>query len=175
MPEIIKAYRQHVPALRFVGLCYGDADRVDGGFGAQWQEWFAKGRFDTIEKECGALREVYEDGDAYIGLMRWKEGEPFEYWIGAFFGAGAPVPEGYGSVDFPAADLGVCWVYGKEGEVYCVEEACAARLEQEGMRVLKEGIGGAWWFFERYTCPRFTTPDEKGNIILDVCHFVEPG
>jgi hypothetical protein len=23
------------------------------------------------------------------------------------------------------------------------------------------------WCFERYNCPRFTTPDEKGNVILD--------
>ena len=23
------------------------------------------------------------------------------------------------------------------------------------------------WCFERYNCPRFTTPDEEGNVILD--------
>ena len=23
------------------------------------------------------------------------------------------------------------------------------------------------WCFERYNCPRYTTPDENGNVILD--------
>ena len=171
MPEIVKTYRQHIPPLRFVGLRYGDGDRVDGGFGAQWGEWFANGRFEVLEKTCGSLKNVYEDGDAYIGLMRWKDGEPFEYWVGIFFPENAPVPEGYASVDFPASDLGVCWLRGKEGEVYCQEEACANRLQQEGMTVVPDERG-AFWFFERYGCPRFTTPDAEGNIILDICHFV---
>ncbi len=34
-------------------------------------------------------------------------------------------------------------------------------------------MDGAFWFFERYQCPRFTTPDEKGNVILDMCYFVK--
>ena len=32
---------------------------------------------------------------------------------------------------------------------------------------------GATWFFERYAAPRFTKPDKKGKIILDICHFAE--
>ena len=32
---------------------------------------------------------------------------------------------------------------------------------------------GAFWFFERYQCPRFTTPDEFGNVILDTCYFIK--
>jgi len=35
------------------------------------------------------------------------------------------------------------------------------------------GEEGAFWFFERYACPRFTEPDGEGNNILDICHFVE--
>ena len=32
---------------------------------------------------------------------------------------------------------------------------------------------GGVWSFENCTCPRYTTPDEKGNIILDYCYFVK--
>ncbi len=78
--EIIKVYKQDVPALRFIGKKYGDKDRVDGMFGKYWCEWHEKGWFDLIEKQADKeLNSIYEDGDAYIGLMRWKEGEPFEY------------------------------------------------------------------------------------------------
>ncbi|MDF2880797.1 MAG: AraC family transcriptional regulator [Clostridiaceae bacterium] len=27
-------------------------------------------------------------------------------------------------------------------------------------------------FFERYNCQRFTTPDEKGKVILDYCIYL---
>lgn len=171
MTEIIKTYRQSVPALRFVGIKYGDADRVNGGFGAKWGEWFEKKRFDELEKSRGGAP-GFEDSGAYIGLMRWMEGEPFEYWIGIFFPEGAAVPAGYIFVDFPASDLGVAWIKGKENDVYMKEELCGQSCEKAGMRIIPDE-NGAYWFFERYTCPRFTSPDENGEIILDICHFVE--
>ena len=31
------------------------------------------------------------------------------------------------------------------------------------------------WYFERYNCPRYTSPDKKGNVILDYCACVTPG
>jgi len=32
---------------------------------------------------------------------------------------------------------------------------------------------GSLWCIERYCCPRYTTPDEKGKIIMDCCYFVK--
>ena len=171
MADIVKVYRQEVPALRFIGKKYGDSDRVNGGFGVQWGQWFQNGWFDALEKALGSGKAVYEDGDAYLGMMRYKEGEPFEYWIGMFFPEGAAVPEGFGSVDFPASTLGVCWLKGPEGELYGQEHRCAAALEEKGWQIPPEK-DGSWWFFERYGCPRFTTPDENGRVILDICHYV---
>lgn len=171
MAEVVKTYRQSVPAMRFMGKRYGDADRTDGGFGKQWGQWFSSGWFEVLEKGCVA-KAAYEDGDAYIGLMRWKEGEPFQYWIGMFCPEHAAVPEGYGFVDFEQADLGVAWLYGKDGEVYGQEAKCGASCQNEGYKIIPDGQG-AYWFFERYGCPRFTTPDDKGNIILDICHYIE--
>lgn len=171
MTEVIKVYRQAVPAQRFIGKKYSDQDRVNGGFGKQWGDWFANGWFAELEKTCAA-KPGYDDGDAYIGLMRSKEGEPFEYWIGIFCPAETEVPTGYSFVDFNKADLGVAWLYGKENEVFGQEHKCAERCEQEGLKIVPDEQG-AYWFFERYACPRFTTPDEHGNIILDICHYLE--
>ena len=171
MAEVIKTYRQSVPAMRFIGKKYGDGDRVNGGFGTQWGEWFANGWFDGLEKGCDPAAS-YDDGGAYVGLMRWKEGEPFEYWIGMFCPASAAAPEGYSSVDFGPADLGVAWLYGKDGEVYGQECKCAESCEKEGYQIIADDRG-AYWVFERYACPRFTTPDDKGNIILDICHYIQ--
>lgn len=173
MADLIKSYRQEVPALRFIGKKYGDADRVGGGFGKQWGEFFENQWFDQLEGlSPDDPKGIYEDGDAYIGLMRWKDNEPFEYWVGMFLPAQTKVPEGFGCVDFGAASLGVCWLYGPENELYMQEELCAKRLESDGYKIVA-GEDGAFWFFERYGCPRFTTPDEKGNVILDICHYVK--
>lgn len=170
MVAFAKVYRQEVPAQRFIGRKYGDSDRVNGSFGAKWGEFFDQGLMAPLEAVVPA--DAYEDADAFIGLMRWKDGEPFEYWIGMFTPAGTEVPEGYAYVDFGPSALGVVWVQGPEGEVYMQEEKCAAQVEQAGYKVVPDSQG-AWWFFERYGCPRFTTPNEKGEVILDICHYVE--
>lgn len=134
-------------------------------------EWFKNGWFELLEDTCGP-RVEYEDGEAQIGLMRWKEGDPFEYWIGYFFPEMTEVPEGFSYVDFNASDLGVAWVYGKENEVYGLEHLCAERCLDKGFNIITDEEG-ALWFFERYVCPRFTSADEQGKVILDICHFVE--
>lgn len=170
MAKIIRTYRQKVPAMRFIGRKYLDADRVDGTFAAHWGEWFKQGWFEKLQSTFDP-KALYEDGDATVGLMRWKEEEPFEYWIGVFCPEGTPVPEGFLSVDFPPATLGVAWVYGKEPEIYGQEYECAETLKKQGMEIISDEAG-AYWFFERYTCPRFTTPDEDGNVILDICQYV---
>jgi len=35
-------------------------------------------------------------------------------WIGMFFSESTPVPDGYMSVDIPASDVGICWIYGRQ-------------------------------------------------------------
>ena len=102
MAEITKVYKQSVGAMRFIGKKYGDNDRVDGNFGAKWGEWFENSWFDTIEKQiAGSLKDVYEDGDAYIGLLRNKSGEPYQYWIGMFTPENTEDTGGYEVIDFP--------------------------------------------------------------------------
>jgi len=177
-PKVIKTYRQSVPATRFIGIKYGDEDRIDGhgGFGKQWGDWHDNGRFEFLEKNCPLA--VFEDAGAYIGLMRWKgekdseDYEPFQYWIGMFFPEGTEVPEGYDYVDFPASDLGVGWLYGKGSYIFAKEHLAFDACGKQGIRMIPDAQD-ATWFFERYVCPRFTTPDKKKKIILDICYFAE--
>lgn len=169
--EIVKSYVQKMPAFRFIGKCYGDEDRVDGGFGAQWGECFGTDFFGSIERAVTG-ESIGEDSDAFIGLMRCKEGEPFVYAIGMFVPADTQAPEGMTAIDFPASTFGICWLHGFESELYCHEPDAAARLGEEGHMIVNDEKG-ACWFFERYACPRFTTPDAEGKVILDIGFFIE--
>jgi len=170
MADIIKAYRQSVGAMRFIGKKYLNGDRVNGFFGHKWDEWHMNGWFGAIEKQIGgSLKSVYEDGDAYIGLMREEHGnfDGFEYWIGIFTPENTAVPDGFEFIDFPKSELGVCWVYGNETEVFGLEGMCADRLTSDGYKIVTN------WCFERYVCPRFTTPDENGKVVIDICFYID--
>lgn len=83
----------------------------------------------------------------------------------------AEADTGLGCIDFPPQDIGVCRIYGKENEVHGLIPKCAEKLTAAGM-IIKSDKYGYIGHFERDQCPRFTTPDEKGNVILDYCHFV---
>ncbi len=161
--QIVNCYREKMPPSRFIGRKYGDQDRdTHGGFGNKWGEWFADGLFAPLER----LAIDTPEGGSYIGLMRCVP--QFQYWIGVFCPAGTPVPEGYHGIDFPAMDLSVSWVKGKQenGEVYGakVHDASVAAGRAIGLEQVKEP-----WYFERYCEPRFCHPDAAGDIILDYC------
>lgn len=163
MIEIKKVFKSSRPALRFIGKCYGDGDRDQyGSFGAKWGEWFATERFAPLEALCAFPNE--ENG--YVGLMRCPEGGAFEYWIGVFAPEDTAVPPGYQYTDIPAGDVGTCWIYGREdnGELFGMDahNLCVSKIAEQGREPADHS-----WFFELYNCPRYTTPDEQGKVILD--------
>lgn len=66
MAEIIKTFKESVPAMRFIGKKYPD-------FGGWWGDWFANGLFDEIEKAMGGadtILKIWENGAGYVGLER---------------------------------------------------------------------------------------------------------
>lgn len=159
--KIVQAKKESCPAARFIGKRYTDADRVNGSFGAKWGDWWANNWFAPLDQMTGL---AINDG-SYIGAMHIVDGG-VEYWIGMFFAEGTEAPEGYEYVDIQPLDYGVCWLYGSEqsGELYGLDahNLCLEELKRQGW-VRREDD----WCFERYNCPRFTTPDEQGNVILD--------
>ncbi len=150
---ILEVKRESCPAARLIGKRYASSP--------DWNEWKEKNWFETLEAgQCLPF-----NGDAYIGAVHIVEGMP-EYWIGMLFPENAEVPEGFAFIDIEPMEYAVFYLCDKEksSDFYtmdthnrCLEE-CKAR---NWMR--KEDD----WCLERYNCPRFTTPDEKGNVIFD--------
>lgn len=167
--EIVKVYKESLPCVKLVGKRYTNKDRDESGtFARYWQECFQEDWL-KILKRCENIPEVSDD---LVGAMRMAgiDGE-FEYWIGSLLATNAEAPDGFESVEIAAGDLGVCWIYGsdKTGELYSMEasDLSMAALAEKGWKFSEKG-----WFFERYNHPRFTTPDEKGNVILDICAYL---
>ena len=54
------------------------------------------------------------------------------------------------------------FVRGALSQMDIVHNLCLEKLKSLGFKRKEDD-----WCFERYNCPRFTTPDEEGNVILD--------
>ena len=175
--EIIQAYREHVPALRFIGKRYTNGDRGgDGGFGAQWDQWHEANGFTALRRAVGAP--VFDSSQPGLMTMRGDMGD-FAYWIGLFFPAGTAVPEGYGFVDLPESDLGTAWVRGslESGELFGdAHGKVCKKLAERGLGEFRSDIAGpgsdTYCFAERYQCPRFTEKDAEGRVILDYINYI---
>ena len=165
--ELIKSYLEDCPACRLIGKRYTPKDSVNGSYGAKWGEWWQNDWFAPLEK----LPHMPIVGDSTMAAMRVVGGE-LEYWIGFFCQPDTPVPEGYEAVDIGPRRYAVIWEKGDErsGELYGLEahNICMAELMRNGW-VRREDD----WCFERYNCPRFTTPDADGRVILDYGISVE--
>lgn len=175
--EITNVYREHFPPLRLIGTRYTNDDRVNGGFGKQWDQWMNSAKFDAM-KQAVQVPPFSEDT---LGLMTMHgDMTDFTYWIGLFFPAGTPVPEGYDCLDLPESDIGVGWVCGNEesGEIYYgdTHSAVCAKLDQQGMGKFRNDVLGAgsdtYCFFERYNPSRFAVRDENGNVTLDYGNYI---
>ncbi len=151
--KILEVKRESFPAARLIGKRYEH--------GPNWGEWWQNDWFSVLEQK----ERLSMNGDAYIGAVHIVDGMP-EYWIGMFFPVDTEVPEGFDFVDMEALEYAVCYLYDKEGsgDFYSMEthEMCLEELKSLGLKRKEDD-----WCFERYNCPRFTTPDEAGNVILD--------
>ncbi len=154
MVTIKEMKRERASGVKLVGRKYKD--------GSHWGEWWSMGLFDILEK-LPNISSLNDNG--YIGLMRnGKDG--FEYWIGMFFESDTDAHEGFEELFIENADFEVFYLYGSEqnGELFgeTPHGLCLEKLSKKGLSEKKGGIR-----FERYNCPRYTAPDENGNVILD--------
>lgn len=158
--RIVEIKTEDCPATRFIGKKY------ECGYG-NWSEWWENGWFATLEE----MDILPMNDNGYIGAMHVVNGA-VEYWIGMFFPVSTEVPEGFDYVDMPALQYAVCYLYGDEsnGELYGLDRhnMCLEELKARGMKRREDD-----WCFERYNCPRFTTPDENGKVILDYAISIE--
>lgn len=151
--KILEIQQESCPATRFIGKKYANSPN--------WGEWWEHNWFATLE----AIPSIPFNGDAYIGAVHIVNGMP-EYWIGMFFPANTQVPDGFDYIDIEPMNYAVCYLYGKEysDAFYKMEthNMCLDALKAHNLKRKEDD-----WCFERYNCPRFTTPDEHGNVILD--------
>jgi hypothetical protein len=175
--KIVKVYKEHFPALRFVGKRYTDADRgEDGSFSARWVAFEGNDWFDLLEKS-GPSRDVEA---SRLGLMTISAADHsgFSYWIGMLFPAGAEVPSGFAHLDLPESAIGMAHIYGSDesGEIYGDKPHAAAysKLREAGMGELNKSAGGTdtLVFFEQYT-DRMERPDGNGKVILNYGFYIE--
>lgn len=167
MAEIINVFKELMPDVKLIGKRYSNEDRDSfGSFSSKWGEWFQNGYFEKL-KQCEGIEKISDD---YVGAMRCVDGR-FEYWIGIFMSPNDEAPEDFEAINIDSSQLGVCYVYGNEnnGDIYGMEvhNACMEKFKEQNWIVSENN-----WFVERYNCPRFTTPDEKGNVILDYCAYL---
>lgn len=155
--RIIDVKLETCPKCRFIGKKYICSNQ---GFG-NWGEWWANNWFAILEKIPGLA--INDNG--YIGAMHIVNGV-VEYWVGMFFAENTETPEGFDYVDIDELTYAVLYLYGNEenGELfgYDAHNACLEELNKRGLKRKEDD-----WCFERYNCPRYTTKDEQGNVILD--------
>ena len=151
--KLLEIKKESCPAARLIGRKYTGAPN--------WGEWFQNDWFSALEVNP----RISLNGDAYIGAVHIVNGMP-ERWIGMFFPVDTQVPEGFEFVDIEALDYAVCYLSGKEGsgDFFSMEthNMCLEALRAGGFTRKEDD-----WCFERYNCPRYTTPDGEGNVLLD--------
>jgi len=164
---IKKIYKQELPALRFIGKkCIETSEKVNVlNLLDNWQlnNWFG-----AIEKQSAIdYKTFFEGADAYINLVRKKEGGNFEHWMGMFLPTETEVPQGYEATDFPKMTICVCNVYGKRDEIVDYEKECRNKLIEEGF-----APENAQWYFRRFNWREFFGEDVYGKRLMNYCYPV---
>ena len=157
--KIVNVKTEICPAARFIGKRYTEQPN--------WGEWWENGWFDLLEQ----LPQLEINDHAYLGAVRIVNGAP-ERWIGMLFPQDTAVPEGFDSVNIEPMHYAVFYLYGsaENGELFGLtpHNLCLGELKNRGLKRREDD-----WCIERCNCPRFTSPDENGNVILDYLISVE--
>ena len=165
MGKLMRFEIREMPEVRVIGkqirysmdaMMHGD-NRIPG----LWEQCFADGIFGRLEADAA---QVYDP--AYVGIMLdWDRGDgDFTYVCGMLMKPGAETPEGYVSYPISAAKAAVGYIQGSD-----VQDVCGSAHAETEKALREHGHTNAnmGWCMELYNCPRFTKPDENGQIILD--------
>ena len=169
MPELVNFQIIEQPEIIVVGKSihlYTDGTKAEMTPPELWARCFADGTLATLE----ALADFIHN-PAYVGYMdtnngAWKGGEG-RYICGMMMKPGVSVPDGFAAQTLKPAKVAVGWIKGKKNNEAAIYANAHDFTEKA---ILEKGLkpwGGHDWCMEVYTCPRFTTPDENGDIIVD--------
>lgn len=164
MAEIIKFEIVALPLLKLVGkeIRYGMDEHMKvnklPGF---WDQCFKNNIFAPLEAQAGCVYDA-----AYVGVMTdWERGDGnFSYIVGMLMKTDAVVPDGYAFRELSPTEAALSWIKGDDTtDVY----AGAHGLTENALKDAGRGCKKMKWLMELYNCPRFTNPDENGQIVLD--------
>ncbi|NLG24144.1 MAG: GyrI-like domain-containing protein [Clostridiales bacterium] len=160
--ELIHFEVLDLPAMAVVGKAIHPPESMqDNPIPAFWGQCFSEGVFAALEQ----LQDFVLD-PSYVGFMcDWNAPDgTFTYICGMMMKPGCPVPDGYVSRPVPPSKVAIGWVRGPEQDNYAVaHELTLAALQKAGHRADE----AAMWCAEVYNCPRFTTKQDNGDVILD--------
>ncbi len=161
MTRLIHFEIKNMPEMRVIGktICPKMDMGDDNPVPAFWEKCFSDGVFKTLETLPNPLVKDY------VGFMcDGPDKKTFTYICGMLFPKGTAVPEGFDYRDMPAMPTAVGWIQGPDKKVY----ADAYKLTHDEM--IKQGFtlySKNSYCMELYNCPRFTTPQPNGDVILD--------
>lgn len=126
-----------------------------------WNQCFAEELFSLLEKQ-----KDYIYDPSYVGVMTdWDKGDgDFSYICGMLMNKGVAIPDGCVMREMNAAKVAVAQIKGKDAGDVCSN---AHELTEQKLKVEGYTCDNMKWCMEFYNCPRFTVPDENGEIILD--------
>lgn len=165
MGKLIKFEVTDLPDILLVGkeIRHSMEEQMKGinPIPAFWDGCFAEGIFSILEKQEDSI--FNRD---YAGVLTdWDKGDgDFSYIIGMLMKPGADVPEGYVSRHIKATKIAIAWIQGKDVADVCMN---AHELTEQTLKAEGHNCDKMKWSMELYNCPRFTKPDENGQIILD--------
>jgi len=165
MGTLIRFETSEMPAVRVIGkqIRYSMDALMNGDnrLPALWDQCFADGIFEPLE---AAAEHVHDP--SYVGVMLdWDKGDgDFTYVCGMLMKPEAETPDGYVSYPIDATSVAIGYIQGGG-----VQDVCGTAHADTEKALRENGHTNAnmRWCMELYNCPRFTTPDENGQIILD--------
>ncbi len=162
MARLVNLQISQLQGFRIIGKAiYTHMDMKENPIPSFWEKCFEDGTF----KQLDEMNDHHID-HSYVGWMSdWNEADgKFAYICGMLMKPNTPVPEGFIYRDVPAATVAIGWIQGLEKDIYPVaHEITQKAMEEKGYKV----DVAAYWCMELYNCPRFTTPMENGEVILD--------
>nr|WP_319540440.1 effector binding domain-containing protein [uncultured Methanospirillum sp.] len=127
-----------------------------------WEECFSDDIFEHLMEH-----KEYLFNDAYVGWMSdySEENGIFTYICGMLVKSDLTIQvDGFVSRTIEPATVGIGWIQGTSTPEVCF---AAHSLMEKALTDIGYSCKNPVWCMEVYNCPRFTQPDENGNIILD--------
>lgn len=164
MAKLIKLEAMELPKVYVVGkeikVKMEDVMGAGNPIPAFWEKCIAEGIFELLGKQS-----MYAGGD-WVGFMTdWSEADgTFIYSCGMMLTEGVAPTAEYTVHEIAPSKVWVSWIQGKDIADVCCNAHCltGAALKEKG-----QDLDKIKWTMEVYNCPRFTTADENGEIVLD--------